>query len=148
MADVAVTLRWTGAGLEFRGGVNRAAGAAGAAEAGAAPEVTVDGMGAAGPSPMQLLLLALAGCSGADVVEILGRMRVPLTALEVVVEGERAADPPRRYTAIRMRYRARGVPAEAEERLRRAVALSQEKYCSVLHTLRPDVVVESDVALQ
>ncbi len=142
MAAAAVTLRWTGAGLEFRGG------AGGSGDAAAGPEVTVDGMGAAGPSPMQLLLLALARCSGADVVEILGRMRVPLAALEVVVEGERAADPPRRYTAIRLHYRARGVPAEAEDRLRRAVAMSQEKYCSVLHTLRRDVVVESDVALQ
>lgn len=136
MADVAVALRWTGAGQEFRGGAANG------------PAVTIDGVGAAGPSPMQTLLLAVAGCTAADVVEILGKMRVPLAALEVVVEGERAAEAPRRYTAIRLSYRAQGLPAEAEDRLRRAVALSQEKYCSVLHTLRPDVVVESDVALQ
>ena len=82
------------------------------------------------------------------VVEILEKMRVPLTGLEVEVEGERAQNPPRRYTAIRLRFRAAGVPPDAEDRLRRAVALSAEKYCSVLHSLRPDVVVESDVALQ
>lgn len=138
MADVAIALRWTGVGQEFRGG----------ATGEGRPEVTIDGVGRAGPSPMQTLLLALAACSGADVVEILGKMRVPLSGLEVEVEGERVPEPPRRYTAVRIRYRARGVPAEAEDRLRRAVALSQEKYCSVLHTLRPDVVVESDVALQ
>ncbi len=141
MADVVIALRWTGVGQEFRGG------AAGPSP-GATPEVTIDGVGRAGPSPMQALLLAVAACSGADVVEILGTMRVPLSGLEVDVEGERVPEPPRRYTSIRIRYRARGVPAEAEDRLRRAVALSQEKYCSVLHTLRPDVVVESDVALQ
>jgi putative redox protein len=136
MADVAVAIRWTGVGEVFQGG------------APGGPEATVDGVGRAGPSPMQTLLLALAGCSAADVVEILGKMRVPLAGLEVEVEGERAPDPPRRYTAVRLRYRVRGLAPEAEERLRRAVALSQEKYCSVLHTLRPDVAVESDVALQ
>ncbi len=136
MADVAVAVRWTGAGLEFRGG------------AADRPEITLDGNGRAGPSPVQALALALAACSAADVVEILGRMRVPLTGLEVSIEGERASVAPRRYTAIRLRYRAQGVPAESEGGLRRAVALSQKKYCSVLHTLRPDLVVESDVALQ
>ncbi len=136
MADVAVAVRWTGTGLEFRGG------------AAGRPEILLDGGGGAGPSPVQALVLALAACSAADVVEILGRMRVPLAGLEVAVEGERAPAAPRRLTAIRLRYRAQGLPAEAEDRLRRAIALSQEKYCSVLHTLRPDVVVESDVALQ
>ncbi len=136
MADVSVKLTWTGEGLIFRGG----------REGG--PEAVVDGRGQAGPSPMQALLLAVAGCSGADVVDILAKMRVPLEALEVLVEGDRAAEHPRRYTTIRLRYLARGVPAESEERLRHAVELSHQKYCSVLHSLRPDVVVESDVALR
>lgn len=134
--DVAVKVSWTGEGQLFRGG------AAGGVQ------IPLDGRGAAGPSPVQALLLALAACTGADVVEILEKMRVPLTGLELEVEGERAQNPPRRYTAIRLRFRAAGVPPEAEDRLRRAVALSAEKYCSVLHSLRPDVVVESDVALQ
>ncbi len=136
MADTAGRLSWTGEGLIFRGG----------REGG--PEAVVDGSGQAGPSPMQALLLAVAGCSGADVVDILARMRVPLTGLEVLVEGERVSEHPRRFTTIRLRYLARGVPPDAEERLRHAVELSQQKYCSVLHSLRPDVVVESDVALQ
>ncbi len=133
---VAVQLAWTGEGLLFEGGAPGGA------------QTAVDGPGAAAPSPMQMLLLALAGCTGADVVEILHKMRVPLTGLEIRVEGERAQEPPRRYTAIRLRFRAAGVPVEAEDRLRQAVSLSAEKYCSVLHSLRPDVVVESDVALQ
>ena len=136
MADVAIKLSWTGEGLVFRGG----------REGG--PEALVDGDGKAALSPMQALLLAAAGCSGADVVDILAKMRVPLTGLEVLVEGERRSEHPRRLTTIRLRYLARGVPAESEERLRHAVELSQQKYCSVLHSLCPDVVVESDVALQ
>ncbi len=136
MADVAVRLSWTGEGLRFRGG----------REGG--PPMAVDGRGEAGPSPMQTLLLAVAACSAADVVEILGKMRLPLAGLEVAIEGDRVPDPPRRFAAIRVKYLAHGLAAEAEGQLRHAVALSQEKYCSVLHTLRPDVVVESDVALQ
>jgi putative redox protein len=137
MADVDVVLRWTGAGLVFQGGV------AGAG----APQAVLDGEGKAGPSPMQALLLALASCTAADVVSILERMRVPLSGLEVEVAGTRTVETPRRYTAVRLLYRVRGVPAESESKLRRAVSLSQERYCSVLHTLRADVVVESDVAL-
>jgi putative redox protein len=137
MADVDVVLRWTGAGLVFQGGVARAE----------APQAVLDGDGQAGPSPMQALLLALASCTAADVVSILERMRVPLSGLEVEVAGTRTVETPRRYTAVRLLYRVRGVPAESESHLRRAVSLSQERYCSVLHTLRADVVVESDVAL-
>ncbi len=135
MADVAVRLSWTREGLLFRGG----------REGG--PQVAVDGRGEAGPSPMQTLLLAVAACSAADVVEILGKMRLPLAGLEVAIEGDRIPDPPRRYSAIRVKYLARGLPADAEDKLRHAVELSREKYCSVLHTLRSDVVLESDVAL-
>ncbi len=139
MADVAVTLRWAGRGLVFRGGREGD---------GAAPEAVVDGAGAEGPSPMQTLLLALAGCTGADVVDMLDKMRVHLEGLDVHVEGERAPEAPRRYTAVRLHFVARGLSPESEPGLRRAVELSREKYCSVLHTLRTDVVVESDVALQ
>lgn len=133
MADVEVGLRWTGVGMQFDG------------NASGGPVVRVDGHGVTGPSPMQTLLLALAGCSAADVVEILGKMRVPLEALNVRVEGERAPKSPRRYTRVRVVYETRGVPAEHTAKLERAVALSHETYCSVLHTLRADVAVASEV---
>lgn len=134
--DVAVKLSWTGEGLLFRGG----------AEGGV--QIPIDGDSVAGPSPVQALALALAGCMAADVVDILQKMRVPLEALDVTVEGDRAREAPRRYTGIRLHFRAAGVPAESKGRLQHAVELSTEKYCSVLHSLRSDVVVESDVALQ
>lgn len=134
MPDVRVDIRWAGTGLEFDGG------------AGGAVRVRVDGNGRAGPSPMQMMLLSLAGCTAADVVDILTKMRVPLEGLELVVEGDRAPSPPRRYERIRLEYRA-SVPEDAEDKLRRAVSLSHEKYCSVIHTLRPDVVIETDIVL-
>lgn len=127
MAGVAVTLRWSGEGLRFDG------------ETGTGAGIHVDGDGRAAPSPMQTLLAALAGCMGADVVEILGKMRVPLESLVVRIQGDRALEPPRRYTSLRVTFETRGIGDEAEERLRRAIALSREKYCSVLHSLQPDL---------
>jgi putative redox protein len=133
MAGNTVSLRWTGTGMQFEGG-----------KAGE-PFVVVDGNGRAGPSPMATLLLALGGCTASDVVEIAGKMRVDIGSLDVEVDGERASDPPRRYTRIRMRYRIGGVTQEAEARIRRAVDLSHEKYCSVLHSLRPDLEMSSEL---
>jgi putative redox protein len=99
--------------------------------------VVIDGDGAAGPSPMQLAAFGLAGCMATDVVSILQKGRHPLTGLHMSFTGERAADPPRRFTHIALHFRVSGaVPPEAVER---AVALSRDKYCSVWHSFRADI---------
>lgn len=134
MPDIKVDMRWTGTGLEFEGGASDGV------------RLLLDGNSQFGVSPMQAMLLSLVGCTAADIVDILAKMRVPLEGLEVVAEGDRAPEPPRRYTRIRLEYRVQ-VPDDAREKVRRAVTLSHEKYCSVLHTLRPDVVIETDVVL-
>jgi putative redox protein len=72
-----------------------------------------------------------------DIVSILQKGRHPLTGFRASFSGERAADPPRRFTAITLHFHIAGaVPADAVER---AIALSREKYCSVWHSLRPDI---------
>lgn len=82
------------------------------------------------PSPMELLLVGLAGCTGIDVVYILkDRMKKPLTALAVEVSGTRADTEPKVYTQIQVVYRVRGVGLEDKD-VRRAISLSAEKYCS------------------
>lgn len=129
MADQTVTLRWDGEGLRFRGG------------APGGTEVVVDGDARGGASPTQHLLLALAGCMAADVVDIMNKGRTPVTALQVEVEGDRAASPPRRFTALRLRIVAEGVNEADAGKLERALELSRTTYCSVLHTLRPDAEV-------
>ena len=96
---------------------------------------------------MQLLLLSLAGCMAADMVDILGKMRLPLEGLEVRLEGDRAPEPPRRYLRVRLRCVVRGISSEEEAKVRRALSLSEEKYCSVLHTLRPDLDLETELVL-
>ena len=94
---------------------------------------------------MDHVLLGLAGCMGVDVVDILKKSRVPVEALEVEVEGERAPDPPRRYVRIHLVYRVKGPGEEDQAKLERAVALSRDKYCSVLHSLRPDLDLSIDI---
>lgn len=131
MSDVSATLRWTGSGLAFEGRTPNG------------QEVTLDSGGGTGASPTQLLLFALAGCTAIDVVDITTKMRVELAGLEVAIEGDRATEPPRRYTAIRAVYRARGVDAADHDKVRRALQLSEEKYCSVRHSLAPDIALSS-----
>jgi putative redox protein len=99
--------------------------------------IVVDGDGSAGPSPMQLLLEAIAGCMAIDVVMILQKGRHPLRGLRITCSGERAPEPPRRYTSVALTFQVTGeVPAPAIER---AISLSRETYCSVWHSVRQDI---------
>jgi putative redox protein len=129
-----ITMRWTGE-LTFEGGAPER------------PPILVDGGGKAGISPVDLLLVAAATCSAADVVTILKKQRVELRTLEVRVEGTRRETEPRRYTAIHFRFTISGEGAD-ERKARRAIDLSLEKYCSVVASLAPDIRVSYDVALR
>ena len=135
MSDVVVEARWDG-GLRFE-----AVGRAGI-------PLVVDGDGEVGITPVEALAVSLGACMGADVVDILAKMRIHLEGLSVRVEGDRRPEPPRRYTAMRLLFLAQGVPESDGDKLERAVALSREKYCSVIHTLSPDldvsIRIESD----
>lgn len=91
--------------------------------------VFVDGDSKSANSPMELVLIALCGCTAYDVVNILQKKREPLTAVEVSAEAEKAENPPRVYTAIKLLYRIRG--EVAHKAVEDAVRLSKEKYCSV-----------------
>jgi len=96
--------------------------------------VVVDGASKTGSSPMELVLIALCGCTGYDVVSILGKKREPFTNLEVRAEADRATTPPTVFTEIRLVYRIGGnVSHKAVED---AVRLSEEKYCSVAAMLQ------------
>lgn len=88
----------------------------------------------AAPGPMEMLLGALGACSSVDVVMILAKKRQKLVSLEVVISGERAAEPPAVWTKIDMVYRLSG--AVEEKAARDAIELSQSKYCSVAAMLR------------
>jgi len=83
----------------------------------------------AGMRPMEMVLLGLGGCSAFDVVTILRRGRHAVSGCEVALEADRADEPPRVFTSIRLHYRVRGtgLPPRAVER---AIELSRDKYCS------------------
>jgi putative redox protein len=91
--------------------------------------------GRPGVSPMELLLVGLAGCTGTDVVDILEKKRQPLKAFKIKVRGKRAEDHPKIYKEIEITYMiwGEGIDAKAVER---AIQLSEEKYCSVSAMLR------------
>ncbi|MGH9500661.1 MAG: OsmC family protein [Terriglobales bacterium] len=91
--------------------------------------IVLDGDKKAGNSPMELVLIALCGCTGYDVVSILGKKREPFSSLEVKAEAERAASPPTVYTEIKLVYRVGG--KVSHKAVEDAVRLSEEKYCSV-----------------
>jgi putative redox protein len=96
-------------------------------------------------SPMELVLIGLCGCTASDVVSILRKKREPFTRLEVTAEAERAPDPPKVYTAIKLRYRVAGkVSQKAAED---AVRLSKEKYCSVSQMLARTAKITTEIEL-
>jgi putative redox protein len=95
---------------------------------------------------MVTLLLACAACSGADVVEMLGKMRVELTHLSIEVIGVRREEPPRRYVSLHVRYHVAG-PGIEQHHADRAVSLSLEKYCSAFASLAPDIALTHEVVL-
>lgn len=108
------------------------------------PTTTIDGAGKAGPGPMPALLITAAACASTDVVTMLEKMRVKLKSLTVDVTGTRREEEPRRYVAIQLTYRLNGEGLD-DEKARRAVDLSIKKYCSVIHSLAPDIRVTYDV---
>jgi putative redox protein len=128
-----VTLHWLD-DLRFEGG-----------EVGG-PQVIIDADNATAPGPMLQLLLAAAACSGADVVSILRKMQVGLESVEVAMTGERRTEHPKRYTAIHYAWTIRGLGLD-ETKARRAIDLSMEKYCSVLHTFAPDITTSYDLSV-
>ncbi len=88
----------------------------------------------AGPSPMELLLVALAGCTGMDVISILRKKRQDVTSYTISVRGVRHEEHPQTYAAIIVEHTVTGRSINPDA-VRRAIELSETKYCSVGATL-------------
>jgi putative redox protein len=100
-------------------------------------ELTLDSHSKAGPSPVQTLAFALAGCMAMDVASILQKGRHPFTGLKAALTGTRAESEPRRLTRVGLHFMIEGtVLSDAVER---AITQSREKYCSVWHSMRQDI---------
>jgi putative redox protein len=107
--------------------------------------VLMDGDNKAGNSPMELVLVALCGCTAYDVVSILQKKREPFTAVEVSAQAEKAPDPPRVFTDIKLLYRIAG--NVARKAVEDAVRLSEEKYCSVAAMLNKTARITYEIHL-
>jgi len=107
--------------------------------------ITLDSAGKAGPSPVQALAFALAGCMGMDVVHILKKARLDLKGVRVALTAERAPEDPHRITAVTIDFAVAGDVPHAQ--VQRAIDLSHEKYCSVWHSMRQDIPFKSTFSI-
>jgi len=94
----------------------------------------------AGPTPMELQLVALAGCGAMDVISVLAKMRQEVTAYQVTVRATRADTHPRVYRTAEIIHRVRGRGVR-EQAVKRAIALSIARYCPVYAMLHPTVEI-------
>jgi putative redox protein len=119
------------------------------AEPGSGHRLTIDSVTRpehAGPGPMEMLVMGIAGCTAMDVVSILEKMRQSVSGLEVEVVGDRALHHPKRLKAISITYRVRG-SGLVRDKVERAVELSQTTYCSVLASLRDDCPITTTIEI-
>ncbi len=104
-------------------------------------KMTLDSAAIEGPSPVQALGFALAGCMAMDVVHILKKGRHDLRGLKVELVARRADDDPHRVISVALHYAITGsVP---DDQVQRALDLSHDKYCSVWHSMRQDIAFEA-----
>lgn len=107
--------------------------------------IVLDSAGKAGPSPVQALAFAVAGCMGMDVVHILRKGRLDLRGLKISLSAERAQEDPHRITAVAIDFTVTGsVP---KDQIQRAIDLSHEKYCSVWHSMRQDIAFTTTISV-
>ena len=101
---------------------------------------------ATGMTPKQLFLAALCGCSGIDVVDILTKMKVPFTILDIEAEAEQTDEHPRVFKDIAMTYTTDAAP-EYLDKVKRAVELSQDKYCGVSAMIKKHCAITYTITL-
>lgn len=97
-----------------------------------------------GPRPKPLLLAALAGCTGMDVVSILKKMRVKPDDFKVYVEGDLTEEHPKQFSRMHIIYEFKGNDLPMEK-LKKAVALSDERYCGVSAMFRKAIEITSEI---
>ena len=99
-----------------------------------------------GPRPKPLMLTALAGCTGMDVVSILKKMRVELDDFNVIVEGDLTEEHPKQFSKMHVIYEFKGKDLPLEK-LKKAVSLSEERYCGVNALYKKVIEVTSEIKI-
>ncbi|SHE78484.1 putative redox protein [Mariniphaga anaerophila] len=99
-----------------------------------------------GPRPKPLMLTALAGCTGMDVVSILKKMRVEVDGFNVYVDGELTEEHPKQFSQMHVTYEFKGKNLPVEK-LQKAVNLSEERYCGVSAMYRKAIGLTSEIKI-
>ena len=99
-----------------------------------------------GPRPKPLMLVALAGCTGMDVVSILNKMRVEVEAFNVVVEGDLTEEHPKQFSQMRVIYEFKGNDLPMDK-LEKAISLSEERYCGVSAMYRKAIGITTEIRI-
>ena len=100
-----------------------------------------------GPKPKLLLLVALAGCTGMDVVSLLSKMRVEFSELNIKVDGNTSDEHPKKFTGITITYEVTGKNID-RDKVEKVVIMSQEKYCGVTATLKDSVNIDYKINIK
>ena len=109
------------------------------ARTGDSPAVVIDSSdGGSGPTPMQLMLMGVAGCTGIDVIAIMKKRRARLTDLKINIFGAQAEEYPRRFEQIEIEYLMYGHDLKSKD-VERAIKLSEEKYCSASASINAEI---------
>jgi len=99
-----------------------------------------------GPRPKPLMLVALAGCTGMDVVSILKKMRVEVEAFNVVVEGDLTEEHPKQFSQMRIIYEFKGKDLPMDK-LEKAINLSEERYCGVSAMYKKAIGITTEIRI-
>jgi len=100
-----------------------------------------------GPRPKSLMLAALGGCTGMDVISILTKMRVEVEGLNVIVEGELTDEHPKHFHKLHVIYEFTGKDLPMDK-LKKAVELSEERYCGVSVSYRKAMEMTSEIRIK
>ncbi|MFH0761452.1 MAG: OsmC family protein [Bacteroidota bacterium] len=99
-----------------------------------------------GPTPKPLVMAALGGCTGMDVISLARKMRQEVESLEIKLQGTTSDEHPKSYQAIHLIYVFKGNNLDPEK-LQKAIDLSQEKYCAVSATLKAGVLITYEIVI-
>lgn len=117
------------------------------APSGHAITLDINGERSAAPGPLELLLVALGGCTAADVISVLHKKRERVTDYRIEVRGDRRAEHPKSFTKFEVRHIVRGYGVSPEN-VAKAIDLSTNRYCSVAATLRPAAEIVTSFEIQ
>jgi putative redox protein len=99
-----------------------------------------------GPNPKPLMMVALAGCTGMDIVSLLNKMRVDYESLNVIIEGDLTEEHPKHFTRMKVIYELKGKNINIKK-VQKAVYLSKEKYCGVSYSYKGVMDLEYEIRI-